>query len=241
MLLSVIIPAFNEEKELPACLGSVALAVAACQLETELEVIVCDNNSTDRTAELARKHGARVVFEPVNQISRARNAGAAAATGLWFLFIDADSRLDAENLARVAEFARSGAPVVGGGCVIGLNHAPWWVAPGLLGWNFYSQTAGRAAGSFVFCGGNDFRAVGGFNEELFAAEELDFSLKLKSYGRQDGRRFVILRGHPHLSSGRKFHLYTPSQLLRQLTRLLVDSRRIIRSRDDLGFFYDGRR
>jgi glycosyltransferase involved in cell wall biosynthesis len=40
-------------------------------------VIVVDNNSTDATAELARRGGARVVFEPVNQIARARNAGAA--------------------------------------------------------------------------------------------------------------------------------------------------------------------
>ena len=55
------------------------------------ELIVCDNNSTDRTAEIARAAGATVVFEPVNQISRARNRGAAAATGDWLLFVDADS------------------------------------------------------------------------------------------------------------------------------------------------------
>ena len=42
----------------------------------ETEVVVCDNNSTDRTAEIARAAGARVVFEPFNQIARARNTGA---------------------------------------------------------------------------------------------------------------------------------------------------------------------
>ena len=56
-----------------------------------VELIVCDNNSTDRTAEIARNAGARVVFEPVNQIARARNRGAAAATGDWLIFVDADS------------------------------------------------------------------------------------------------------------------------------------------------------
>jgi len=52
-----------------------------------LELIVCDNNSTDRTAEIARAAGAAVVFEPVNQIARARNSGGGRppATG-WFLW-----------------------------------------------------------------------------------------------------------------------------------------------------------
>ena len=40
------------------------------------EIIVCDNNSTDKTGEIAGKMGARIAFEPINQISRARNTGA---------------------------------------------------------------------------------------------------------------------------------------------------------------------
>ena len=241
MLLSIIIPAFNEERELPGCLDSVTRAVAACGLVEESEVIVCDNNSRDSTAEVARSHGARVVFEAVNQISRARNAGAAIATGSWFLFIDADSRLAAENLRRVADFARSNAPVAGGGCVIGLTNAPWWMAPGVFGWNLFSRISRSAAGSFVFCRAADFRAIGGFNQELFAAEEYDFSLKLKNYGRNHGTSFVILGGKPHLSSGRKFRLHTPGQLVCMLARLAIHPHRIIRNRDELSFFYDGRR
>src|SRR5947209_5963027 len=73
MKLSVILPAFNEEKLLPGCLASVAAALRACSApDWSAEVIVCDNNSTDRTAEVARAGGAAVVFEPINQISRAR-------------------------------------------------------------------------------------------------------------------------------------------------------------------------
>ena len=92
MKISIILPAFNEEKLVERSLQSIRCAATAfSRLGWEHEIIVCDNNSTDRTAELARKQSARVVFEPVNQISRARNAGAAAATGEWFLFVDADS------------------------------------------------------------------------------------------------------------------------------------------------------
>ena len=81
MKISVIIPAFNEERLIGETLRLVKAAMTAFSWRRwATEVIVCDNNSTDRTAELARAGGAAVVFEPVNQIARARNCGAAAAT-----------------------------------------------------------------------------------------------------------------------------------------------------------------
>mgnify|MGYP003346530128 CR=1 FL=1 len=71
--ITVIIPCLNEEQGIEKVLTRMPAFVD--------EVIVVDNNSTDNTAELARQAGARVVFEPINQIGRARNAGAAQATG----------------------------------------------------------------------------------------------------------------------------------------------------------------
>ena len=88
MEYSVIIPAFNEEELLPATL--VALREAMKEINRPGQIIVVDNNSSDATAEIAKAHGALVVFEPKNQISRARNAGAAAATGSFLVFVDAD-------------------------------------------------------------------------------------------------------------------------------------------------------
>ena len=82
MKLSVIIPAFNEEKLIGKTLRAIREAAEVfAEMCWEFELIVCDNNSTDRTAELAQAAGARVVFEPINQIARARNKGAEAATG----------------------------------------------------------------------------------------------------------------------------------------------------------------
>src|SRR5438270_7211316 len=78
------------------------------------ELIVCDNNSDDRTAEIARAAGARVVFEPINQIARARNAGAIAATGDWLVFVDADSHPSPELFADVAVEIQSGKCLAGG-------------------------------------------------------------------------------------------------------------------------------
>ena len=83
-LISVVIPAYNEAARLPASLARIRSAFDA-SLPDAYEIIGCDNNSTDDTAALAERAGCKVVFEPVNQISRARNRGAhgdAVLTGL---------------------------------------------------------------------------------------------------------------------------------------------------------------
>ena len=62
MVISVVIPAFNEESYLPATLASLRDAISICRCEVEL--IVVDNESSDRTGEVARSFGATVVREP---------------------------------------------------------------------------------------------------------------------------------------------------------------------------------
>jgi glycosyltransferase involved in cell wall biosynthesis len=241
MKLSVIIPAFNEEKLLPGCLAHLAAALQAhASPAWSAEVIVCDNNSTDRTSQIARAAGAQVVFEPINQISRARNAGARVASGDWLLFIDADSHLHPDTLANLLRRIESGR-CAGGGCVVGLDEAPR-VAHAFVGvWNLLSQARRWAAGSFVFCRAEAFREVGGFSTDLYAAEEIAFSEALKRWARRRRQQVVILRGHPHVSSGRKFQLYTSREFLGLVLRALVRPRSTLRDRAGLNFFYDGRR
>ena len=245
MKLSIVIPAFNEQRFLPRCLASIDAARAelgaACETAgLALEVVVCDNNSTDATAELARAAGARVVFEPVNQISRARNAAARAARGDWLLFIDADSRLHAATLAEMLRAARSGR-FVGGGARVQLDGAPWWGRCCVAVWNGISRTCNWAAGSFLFCRADVFQQLGGFSEEYYAAEELELSSRLKRWGRSQGLRFVILRGQPHVSSGRKFELYSTREILTHVIRSLLRYGHTVRSKKELDFYYDGRR
>lgn len=104
MKISVIVPAFNEARLLGETLAQIKAAFSAfARRAWEVELVVCDNNSTDRTADIARAAGATVVFEPVNQIARARNTGAAAATGDWLIFVDADSHPSAALFSDVAD------------------------------------------------------------------------------------------------------------------------------------------
>ena len=62
------------------------------------EVLVVDNNSSDQTASVAKSQKVKVVFEPINQISRARNTGARSARGRFLVFLDADTQISFELL-----------------------------------------------------------------------------------------------------------------------------------------------
>ncbi len=241
MRISVIIPAFNEERLLGETLRQVRAAVAAFgPLGWETELIVCDNNSTDRTAEIARAAGAAVVFEPVNQIARARNRGAAAATGDWLLFVDADSQPSVELMAEVAEQIRSGR-CLAGGCTVQMDGNHPLANFGTSLWNRLSRKRRLLAGSFIFCEAAAFRKVGGFSGELFAGEELDLSKRLGDLARELGREIVILHHHPLLTSSRKMRLYSTWELLRFVLRAGLNHRRILRDRAACHSWYDGRR
>jgi glycosyltransferase involved in cell wall biosynthesis len=234
--LSVVVPAFNEERLIAGTLNHLKAGVEVFERRGwTCELIVCDNNSTDRTAEIARAWGARVVFEPVNQISRARNAGAKAASGDWLVFVDADSSPAPALFEDVLEVIRAGKSV-GGGATVTVARGPLALQVWVALWNAISRLLGWAAGSFMFCEAAAFRAAGGFSEELFAAEEIDLSRRLKRRG-----RFVILHRHPLVTSARKLELYSYGEHLAFLWKMLTAGRRTLRSRQACSVWYDGRR
>jgi glycosyltransferase involved in cell wall biosynthesis len=201
----------------------------------ETELIVCDNNSSDRTAEIARAAGATVVFEPVNQIARARNTGARVATGDWLVFIDADSSPSIDLFSEVKRVMEAG-EAVAGGVTVAFDRIPLEGRIAIAGWNALSRAARWMAGSFIFVRADAFRAVGGFNEELYASEEIDLSRKLKRRG-----RVVILHRHPLRTSARKLQLYSRAELRRFMWRMLLTRGQALRRKDECSPWYDGRR
>ena len=235
MKLSVVVPAFNEERLLPATLANLKERVPA-----PFELIVCDNNSTDRTGEVARAAGAQLVFEPVNQISRARNRGAAAATGDWLLFVDADSLPSRDLILETTEAIQSGL-VLAGGATVEFETRDLFVRFWLALWNTASRLMRWAAGSYVFVEASAFREVGGFSEDLYAGEELDLFRRLKRLARRRGRRIAILHRHPLRTSDRKAHLYRWHEHLGFLLKTFATGGRTLRRREDCSVWYDGRR
>jgi glycosyltransferase involved in cell wall biosynthesis len=239
--ISIVIPAFNEERLLGESIVQIKSAASAfTSCGWEVEFIVCDNNSTDRTAEIARAAGATVVFEPVNQISRARNSGAAAASGEWFIFVDADSHPSEELLTDVAKQIISDR-CLAGGATIRLDERHLVAELITWNWNCASRVFRLLAGSFIFCEAAAFRQIGGFSDELFVAEELELSQRLKKLARETGRKIVILHRHPLVTSARKMKLYTAREHFRFLSRVLLSRGRKLRDREASHLWYDGRR
>jgi glycosyltransferase involved in cell wall biosynthesis len=242
MRVSVVIPAFNEEKLLPATLASVQAAAAAFIARGwTWECVVCDNNSTDGTADCARAAGAVVVFEPVNQIGRARDAGARVATGDWLVFIDADSTPSTELFTAIADQIAAGR-ALGGGSTVELELGTPRYARTVCGfWNLWSRLAGWAAGSCVWVEAAAFREAGGFGTEYYAGEEVFLSRRLKRIARRRGRRFVILADHPLRTSSRKLKLYTATEATRFFFRMLFTAGRAAKRPENCDIWYDGRR
>ncbi len=240
MRLSVVIPAFNEEKLLPATLHAVGAALPAFhQAGWETEVVVCDNNSTDSTAALAAAAGARVVSEPVNMISRARNTGAAAASGDWLLFLDADSTPSRELFAATAAAMGSGRVLAGGTILRPDGGGP--AVHFITGvWNLVSRIRRWMAGSYIFVRADVFREIGGFSSRHFAGEELDLAKRLHPIARQRGLKIRILTT-PLLTSSRKAKLYSPRELGRFLLRALFRPEATMTNREACSPWYDGRR
>ena len=199
--ISFIIPAYNEELLLARTLNSIRKSIDSAHIEAE--IIVVDNNSSDKTSEIAKSSGAdKVVFEPVNNISRARNTGGKAASGELLVFIDADTCIDEKLLKELISYNHA-TMVCGGGARLAFDapmpHAArfsTWL------WNKLAPRFGLAAGSFSFCSKNAFKELGGFNETLYAAEDVAFSKKLKAWGRKRNLLFVILKSEAESSARR---------------------------------------
>ncbi len=206
---SVIIPAYNEA----ACLSEtlVYLKKTMASIDIPGEIIVADNNSSDQTPHIARQFGARVVFEPFNQISRARNAGGRAARGGYLIFLDADTFLSRDLLKTALSNLSRGC--CGGGAVVDFYEPVKPLVRWAMGlWNRFSRSYGIAAGCFIYCLQQGFAETGGFTERVYAGEEFWFSRSLKSWGKRRGMIFKIISYPPIITSNRKLNWFKPMEL-----------------------------
>ena len=209
---SIIIPAYNEENYLPATLESVDKAMNSVDFAGEL--IVVDNNSTDKTAKIAKSHGASVVFEPHNQISKARNTGAKSAQGKYLIFLDADTLMPEHLLERSLDNMMN-KNYCGGGVTVNFDVSQdKFITAFMHFWNYVSVKRSLAAGSYIYVLKECCDAVDGFNEKLYASEEIWFSKKCKKWGKANHKVFKVIDDIKIITSGRKtkmfstFHLYS---------------------------------
>jgi len=231
-MLSFIIPAHNEELELSSTLAAIDSAVSSAN--QPYEIIVVDDASTDATPEIAAHAGAKVIRINRRQIAAARNAGGCAAQGEYLLFIDADTRIKQAHVTGALAALEAG--YAGGSARVAMDGSiPIWGHILLRVFSTLYFGLNLGAGAFLFTTRRNFEAIGRFDEQYFAGEEVYFTFALKKVG-----RFKVLR-EPILTSGRKLRMYPAKQFLPNFFGVIIAGPRGVRSRAKLRLWYDGKR
>jgi glycosyltransferase involved in cell wall biosynthesis len=231
-MISFIVPAHNEELELPATLAAIHAAVM--DFAKPYQIIVVDDASTDATSEIAMRAGAKVMRIERRQIAAARNAGGQAAQGEYLFFVDADTRIKQTHITEAIAALNAG--YAGGSARVAMDgFIPLWGRMLLRGFSSVYFGLNLGAGAFLFTTRRNFEATGGFDEQYFAGEEVYFSLALKKLG-----GFKVLR-EPIVTSGRKLRMYPAKQFLGNFFGVIIGGPRAVRSRAKLRLWYDGKR
>jgi glycosyltransferase involved in cell wall biosynthesis len=229
-MISFIVPAYNEEAELPGTLRALHSAATGY----EFEIVLVNDGSADATAAIGEQLGARVISIERRQIAAARNAGARAARGDIFIFVDADTRIGPEHVRGAMHALENG--FAGGGSRLDFDgEIPLW---GKVMFHVFSTLyfgLNLGAGAFLFTTRENFFAVDGFDEIYFAGEEVFFTVALKRLG-----RFKLLR-KAAVTSGRKLRMYSGWKVFGGLFSVLFGGPRGVMSRKKLDMWYGGER
>ena len=197
--VSVVIPAHNEEKYVARCIRSVRRA--ADNYGGEVEIVVVCNRCTDRTAQIAERLGARVIFNEDRCIAKVRNDGIKAAGGDIVMTIDCDNRMTKGTIAEAVELLSTG-KYIGGGAPIRFERYSLPLFLNDLLCDIMFAATGLYCGIF-WAEKKTFLAVGGF-AELKAMEDAATAKKLKAYAKKQGKRYTILRANHLINSTRKY-------------------------------------
>lgn len=189
--ISVVIPAFNAELSLGVQLRALAKQEAA----PPFEVIVVDNGSTDRTADVAARYSDRLALSVIHapearSPSFARNVGVASARGSSVLFCDADDRVSTRWVSACAHALERSHLATGP--TVYLDHVDGESEPEIAGRTIpveprlYLEQRQFAASNNMAIRADAFRRLGGFDVELLCGEDADLSIRAQEAGMELG-------------------------------------------------------
>jgi len=241
MNISVIIPAKNEEKYIN--IGLEKLVVAINKLKNKypnilVEIIVANNESIDATAQIAKKYTDKIINTNAQSIAGVRNAGAAAAKYEILVFIDADSVINENGLLKIYEIIKS--TKIAAGCVriLTIEKLNFVLDCILQITNLIFKMLNTGSGMF-FCLASDFKEISGFDEKIYAAEDLDFVKRIKKHLKKSNRKFKHLWDIPITTSTRKLRLVNIWYALKKLIKFTLFSKKMMYNKQEwTAIFYD---
>ena len=181
--VSVIIPAYNEERYIGACLA----AIERQEFSGTYEVIVGDGHSTDRTVKIARDYGARVVEESFGNASGGRYVGAKVARGRIYAFMSSDVQPCQGWLQNIYNsFEDKNVAWAVGGVRPFEGNLLEYTGASIL--NFFAATLNHVGlayvnGDNVAARADAYKKCGGFNPRLTTSEDTDLGMKLMHHGK----------------------------------------------------------
>jgi glycosyltransferase involved in cell wall biosynthesis len=201
MNLSILIPAYNEEKYLPATLDALKAALADI---ADAEIIVVDNGSTDATREIAASFGVKIVTEHEHNIGRVRNTGAESATGDVIVFVDADTLVAPGLFENIVE-AMSDKRCLGGSVAVEYEtpNKRAWMRYFVMLFQFLGGLAKMRQGAAQFCRSEVFRELGGYDETIYVGEDVEFQWRLDKVARTRGSTTVFIEEPTVRTSSRR--------------------------------------
>ncbi|MBP2643371.1 MAG: glycosyl transferase 2 family protein [Firmicutes bacterium] len=202
---SIIIPAYNEENYITKCLDSIV--VASASFKEQVEVIVVLNRCTDRTEEIALSYGCITVKEDAKNLSKIRNAGAKIAKGEIIVTIDADSWMSENMLIEIEKEIMTEKYIGGGVSIKGERTSIGLMLSSLVIIFAVITQYGLISVGLFWCLKKDFDAIKGFDENLPLAEDVNFALRLRSWGKQCGKKFKTITKAYITTSSRKHDMF----------------------------------
>ncbi|MFJ7839076.1 glycosyltransferase [Lysinibacillus sphaericus] len=218
VIISIIIPAHNEEKYIGKCLESISKASKL--LQNQVEIIVVLNRCTDKTEEIAKSYNCITVNNDDKNLSKIRNTGVERARGEIIVTIDADTQMNEHMLAKVVQNLSSG-KYIGGGVTGKFERMSLgiFVSTMLLIGPLLFKYGAISVGIF-WCYKEDFKSINGFNEAMLMAEDADFAKRLKVWGKKKGKKYGTIQ-NGMITSSRKFDKHGDWVLLKRPKLILA--------------------
>lgn len=202
-MLSIVIPAYNEEKYLPQTLSAVRDALG---LIADAELIVVDNRSTDTTRKIAESFQARVLDESEHNIARVRNVGGFAASGDTLVFLDADTIVSPGIFENVVA-AMSDENCVGGSVAVEYarpSRRRLFMRGFMRLWTVLGRLTKMRQGALQICRKNVFGELGGYDTSIYVGEDIEFHWRLDKLAKGRGGYTVFIKEPKVVTSSRRW-------------------------------------